>query len=120
MKKFTSYIALALLIPLSVLAQGPTIDSLLDDIASLFESIIPILLTLAILTFFWGLVKFINHAGDQKAVEEGRQIMLWGMIAIFVMVALWSIIGYMQSELGLDFNTNLGTLPAPPEEIPAP
>ena len=27
--------------------------------------------------------------------------MIWGMIAIFVMVAFWGIIGYVQNSLGL-------------------
>ena len=95
-----------------------TIETLIDDITSVVVSIIPILLGLAVLAFFWGLVKFINHAGDEKTLEEGKQLMIWGMIAIFVMVALWGILGWLQQEFGLNSGADLGTLPSQPDNIP--
>ncbi len=95
---------------------GDLIDSF-TDVISLF---IPILLGIAVLVFFWGLVKFINHAGDEKTTEEGKQLMVWGMIAIFVIFTLWGIIGFVQEQLGLDAGTSLGTLPASPDKIPVP
>jgi NADH:ubiquinone oxidoreductase subunit 6 (subunit J) len=83
-----------------------------------FKRFIPILLSLAVLVFFWGLVKFINHADDEKELEDGKQLMIWGMISLFVMIALWSIIGWIQSNLGLNDATSLGTLSAMPNAIP--
>ncbi len=102
-----------------VIVHAATIDSLIDGAASVVMDLIPTLLTLAVLVFFWGLVKFISHAGDEKTIADGKQLMIWGMIAIFVMVSLWGIIGFFQQELGLDSATYLGTLPAQPDTIPS-
>ncbi len=109
--------ALSLLVfPSSVF--GATLGSLLDEGANLFKIFIPILLSLAVLVFFWGIVKFIYNAGDEKKIDEGKQLMLWGMVGLFVMVALWGIIGYIQVQVGLDNTTGLGTLPSMPNSIP--
>ena len=72
---------------------------------------VPLLLAVAIVLFFWGLVKFIANASDEAARESGKNLMIWGMIAIFVMVAFWSIIGYVQSSLGVSGNINTGSAP---------
>lgn len=111
-----SILIVAVLLPIS--AHAASVGDLIDATTELFMSFIPILLSLAVLAFFWGLVKFINHADDEKAVEEGKMMMVWGMIAIFVMVALWGILGWLQQETGLDGYVDLGTLPAIPDVIP--
>ena len=105
-------------VPFIAAAAPPTAGSLIDSITNVLLSFVPILLGLAVLVFFWGLVKFINHADDEKALEEGKQLMIWGMIAVFIMVALWGIIGWIQQNLGLNVSTSLGTLPAMPDNIP--
>jgi uncharacterized membrane protein len=67
----------------------------------LIATLIPIMITLAVLVFFWGLVKYIMSASDETAKEGGKNLMIWGMIALFVMVAFWGILGYFQNTLGL-------------------
>lgn len=114
MKKL--FTPLALLTPF--FASAASVGSFIDALTSLFASFIPITMGLAVLAFFWGLVKFINHADDEKAVEEGKMLMVYGMIAIFIMVALWAIIGWLQAQFGLDSVGSMGTLPAMPSSIP--
>lgn len=78
----------------------------------------PILLTLAIVVFFWGVVKFIYNAGDEKAVAEGKMIMVWGIVGIAVIALLWGIIGYLQKSLGLNVTGSVGNSPQIPTSIP--
>lgn len=107
------------LIPAFAYASTP-MEDFIDSGTSLLATFIPILLGVSVLVFFWGLVKFIAHADDEKTHEDGKQLMVWGMIAIFVMVSLWAIIGYIQAELGLDVVMSPITLPAQPNTIPTP
>ena len=58
----------AFLVPLVTYAA--TLSTLLDGMSSVVITIIPILISLAVLIFFWGLVKFINHAGDEKNLKK--------------------------------------------------
>lgn len=112
---FSSALILSLT-PLTV--HAATLDALVDAVADTVATFLPTLLLLAVLVFFWGLVKFISHAGDEKAIADGKQLMVWGMITIFVMVSLWGIVAFFQQELGLDAAADLGTLPAQPDTLP--
>ncbi len=110
----------ATLIATPFLAQAGTIFDVMNLLISIIGMIIPILLALAVLVFMWGIVKFIAHAGDEKAVEEGKTLMIWGMVGLFVMVAIWSIVGYLQSSLGLDTYSTLPALQQQADTIPTP
>lgn len=101
-------------------ASAQDIGSIFDGIISVLIAIVPVLLGLAVLVFFWGIVKFINHAEDVKGNEEGKQIIFWGLITIFVMITFWAILGWLQTELSLNNGGNLGTLPQQPSTIPTP
>jgi hypothetical protein len=89
--------------------------ALIQAVGGLINDLIGLVIALALLAFFWGLAKFIFHiGGDEKAVEEGKRIMKWGLIALFILVSVWGIVGFAQRELGLPDTT----LPAPPEDLP--
>ena len=110
MKKLAT-IAL-LMSPVSVFAAS-TVASTIATLQSWVNLLIPLLMTLAIVAFFWGLVKFIANASDEAAKESGKTLMIWGMIALFVMVAFWGIIGYVQSSIGLSGTITTTSSPPP-------
>jgi len=63
--------------------------------------LIPIAFGLAVVFFFYGMLKFMMASGDEKALAEGRQVMLWGIIAIFIGVSVWGIVAlFSQIFLG--------------------
>ena len=104
---------------ISALLLSPTLAfadfaSSIAKINAAVTLIIPLLMSLAIVAFFWGLVKYIANADDEGAKESGKTLMIWGMIAIFVMVAFWGIIGYVQSSLDITGTITPGTAPAIP------
>jgi hypothetical protein len=74
--------------------------------------VIPLLMSLAVVAFFWGLVKYIANADDEGAKESGKTLMIWGMVALFVMVAFWGIIGYFQDAIGLTGKVKVSDAPA--------
>lgn len=81
-----------------------TSDSTLKDIVNILLDLInPLLLLLAglsLLIFFKGLVTFIFNSGDVKANAEGKQLMKWGIIALFVMLSFWGIIAFFSESFG--------------------
>jgi hypothetical protein len=83
------------------------IDSSYDLVNDVF---IPLAFSLCLLYFFWGITKYIkNDAGSEKAVEEGKKIMLWGLVALFVVFSIWGIINFIRGEFGLDPFTKIST-----------
>lgn len=100
MKKLL-YGALALS-PMMAAAQTlGNVTTLLQSISNLVRLALPIVVGLALLGFFWGLMKFIFAAGDEGEREKGKQIMIYGIIALFVMVAVWGLVGFIANALGV-------------------
>jgi len=62
------------------------------------NKLLPILAGMTLLVFFWGLVGLIRNSGDEKAVKEGKQLMLWGIIALFVLVSFAGIISLFTGD----------------------
>ncbi|OGZ05244.1 MAG: hypothetical protein A2845_02935 [Candidatus Lloydbacteria bacterium RIFCSPHIGHO2_01_FULL_49_22] len=88
------------------------IADLVNSVQGIISLLIPLLMGLAVVAFFWGLVKYIANASDEAAKEQGKTLMIWGMVAIFVMVALWGILGWAQTQLGLTGTITTSTPPA--------
>ncbi len=99
--------------PVLALAQNPNftgLDSMVAFITRTVRSLIPIFFALAIIYFFWGLIEFIRSAGDPKKAAEGKSIMIYGVIAIAVMISIYGLVSWLQNLLGV---TNNAPLPIP-------
>ena len=77
---------------------GATLTDTLVFASQFLNGMIGLFITLAIVVFFWGLIKYLWSMGTEDA-HEGLKIMFWGVIAIFVMVSIWGIIRLLQSTL---------------------
>lgn len=85
---------------------------LIEAVGSLVKLALPVAVGLGLLAFLWGLAQFIFRVGgDEKAVEEGKRIMKWGLLALFVMVSVWGIVIFMQRALNLPIYANPGCVP---------
>lgn len=71
-----------------------TLSELLTKIET--EILIPIINTLLILAtvvFIWGVIQYvIGSRGDEKALENGKRIMVWGIIGMAIMASAWGIV----------------------------
>lgn len=85
-----------------------TLAGLVKMILGIFNVILPVLAALALALFFVGVIKYIRHAGKTK----DRGIMLWSLVALFVLFSFWGILrlftntflGSNNSEFRSDFD----------------
>ena len=110
MKKIVLISGLAL-IPGIAFAQTSGL-SIIGNIGDLISAITPVIVALALLYFFWGLAKYILAAGDEAAQAQGRSIMIMGIIALFVIVAVWGLVQVLASTFGVDTGTTSGAIPS--------
>lgn len=68
----------------------------------------------ALLAFFWGIAKYISSAGDPKKAQEGKSIMIYGVVALFVLFSIFGLVRFLQIEFG---TTSTGNL-TPPQVAP--
>src|SRR3990167_9553969 len=93
------------LAPMFAFAQSTgrfgNIKTLVEGIGDIIKIALPIVVALALLAFFWGLVKFIFAQGNEEAKADAKKIMLWGLIALFVMVSVWGVVNFIGSAFGI-------------------
>lgn len=65
--------------------------------------LVPLVFALAFIVFIWGIFQyFILGGADEGKREEGRKLMLWGIIGFVLMVSIWGIVNLIAGGLGLD------------------
>jgi hypothetical protein len=96
--------------PRAVSAQIKTVGDVITQFSNLLDLIFPVVVSLAVLGFFWGLTQYIWKAGDKEAKEEGRRIMIAGVLGLFLIVAIGGIVDVLMASLDLSGNT---TIPIP-------
>jgi hypothetical protein len=66
------------------------------------NSVIPLLFAVAVIMFIWGVFQFfILNAEDEKKRTEGKQFMIWGIVALAVMLSVWGLVGILGNTFGL-------------------
>jgi hypothetical protein len=93
---------------LPALALAQTIDSVFVKVLTLINYLTIIVVALSVLAFFWGLFLFITKAGEEKS--EGRHIMIWGILALFVMMSVWGLVSVLGNTFGVS-NTVAPNIP---------
>jgi len=112
MKKYLTSIALFTLSGFPIYVFGATrgFREVLLEAQVVINKLVVMVIGFALLAFFWGLTKLAFGAGDIKKQEEGKNIMKYGILAFFIMVSIWSIIGFLQTGFGIrNSTTNTNT-----------
>lgn len=92
--------------------QPTNFQDLTEIFTDLINTALPVIAALAFVAFFWGLVKFIYRiGGDEKAVAEGKKLMIWGLIALFIILTLNAILSFVYTDIGLKGDFGLPFLP---------
>ena len=107
--------------PLLALAQNSagcasvqlgTIQSIICKIGNILDTIIPILVVLGVVYFVWGVVTYVI-SGDEEAKAAGRTRMIYGIIGLVVIVAMWGLVGIVTKTFNLNGSANV-TIPTVP------
>jgi|SRR3989344_1854141 len=81
-------------------------------IVEIVNNVIILIVGLAVAYFLWGVAKYILHSDDAKAREEGKNMMIYGVIALFVMVSMWGLVNLLDTTFfGLDSELDNDTIP---------
>ncbi len=77
------------------------IRSYTDSILFIVNAVlIPILMAVALLTFFWGIYSyFILGADSDDDLKKGRQFVLWGVIGFAAIASVWGLVWIVSGTL---------------------
>jgi len=98
----------ALLLPAIAFAQSPQtgyISSLISQIQGIVNQLVPLLVGVAIVVFIWGVITYTTAGESEDKQKKGRNYMIWGIIAIFVIVSIWGLVAILRQLTGTTVNT---------------
>lgn len=101
--------------PMLALAQERlgNVTDLVESIGNIVQIAIPIVAALALLYFFWGLANFIlaTGSGDEDKRDKAKSVMIWGIVALFLIVSVWGIVEFIGDALVIDQDTGNQQIP---------
>jgi len=96
---------------MTTLNTSSTLGSVVNFFIGIIGLILPVLVGLAVLTFLFGIVKFIFKSGDEKSHTEGFAFIKWSLIALFILVSFMGIINFFYKDFGFNAATFGNGLP---------
>ena len=100
------------LTPFLALAAS-TINDVIYIINGILTAIVPLLMAIALIIFMLGVIKYISAGGDDEKRGEGRNMMIYGIVGLAVMVSVWGIVNILVNTFGIG-----GQQPPPPPIVP--
>jgi len=67
----------------------------------ILNPIISLAFAVAFLVFFWGIFQFIASETSDKAREDGKKKILWGIFGMFIMVSAYGLIRLIIGTFGI-------------------
>lgn len=87
-------------------AAPKTITQLLGLFSGFINILTAILVSVAILMFIWGVIQYVSSGGDEEKQTAARSTMIYGIIGIFVIVAVWGLVNILKNTFIGDNSTN--------------
>jgi hypothetical protein len=79
-----------------------SVGNILDFLTCLIiSSIVPLLFAIATVGFIWGVMQMVINPDDAEKRKQGKQYMIWGILAIFVMVSIWGLVQIITNTFGI-------------------
>jgi len=70
--------------------------------------LVPVLFAIAFIVFLWGAFQtFIVGSNDEAVKENGKNLMLWGLIGFFVMVSIWGLVNILTGTVSFGNNNGV-------------
>ena len=71
--------------------------------------LVSVLAALALVVFFIGLVRYVKDSADSHGHEEGRERIIWSLVALFILFSIWGILALMSVAFFGSSNLNEGS-----------
>lgn len=77
-----------------------TISELITMFINIVSTLIPFMGALAFFVFLLGVARYIKSSGSEKDTKDSKNLLIWGVVGMFILVTIWGIISFIKSELG--------------------
>ena len=75
---------------------------------AIVNPLIYLMMAVALVSFLWGVVQYVNKGDSEDSRAEGSRHMLWGIVGLFIMFGVFGIIHIILNTFGIsDPNVNV-------------
>ena len=67
------------------------------------NSVIPLIASLAVAMFIWGVIQYVINNDEEAKKEKGKQFMIWGVIGLAVMFGVWGLVRIVGTTFGIQY-----------------
>ena len=67
----------------------------------ILNPLILLMFAVALLVFFWGLLRLIWYSDSDEERDTGRRVIVWGIIGMLIMISVYGIINLLLSTFGI-------------------
>jgi hypothetical protein len=92
---------------------GGTLFTVLCRIGQFLNAVVPVLIALAVVYFIWGVISYVI-SNDEEAKKAGRDRIIFGIIGLAVIVAMWGLVDILTRTFGVSNVGNTIDLPTVP------
>jgi hypothetical protein len=87
------------------IAGGSKLGDLFNYVTcTINSSVIPLIFGIALVSFIWGVVQYVINNDEEAKKAQGRQFMIWGIVALTVMIGVWGLVGVLGGTFGIKTN----------------
>lgn len=91
------------------LANSADVSNIICKVGAILNSVIPILILLGVVYFVWGVITYVIGS-DEEAKKAGRNRIIFGIIGLAVIVAMWGLVNILVNTFGIN-TTGVTTFP---------
>jgi len=93
--------------------QNGTFQGIMCLIGGWLSTLVPILIALGVVYFVWGVVSYMI-GNDEEAKAKGKNRIIYGIIGLVVIVAMWGLVKIVTNSFGLSQDDSVYTPPCVP------
>jgi phosphatidylglycerophosphatase A len=80
-----------------------TFNQIVNNIIAILNLVVFLALALALFWFLYGLVGYLANSGNEEKRKDSISYIINGIIGLFIMLAIWSILYILTGTFGLGF-----------------
>lgn len=65
-------------------------------------NVIPLLITIAVIAFIWGIIQMFIDPTNEEAKKKGKMYAVWGIIGLFVIISIWGLVKIFANTFGVE------------------
>lgn len=76
-----------------------TLTTAVNKVITDINRVIPFLVGVAFVLVLAGILKYVAAGGDNEKIAEGRRVIIWGVLILFVMLSFWGLVTVVCTSL---------------------